>query len=386
MGQRERLYGSSGSRAGPLRGAGRFVHSLPLLFLAVGALFGLLTPANVSAAPFFTAAPLVGVGIYTVRATVLVGASGLLLLLGVKIAKGGPDEFADQMDLLTVGSVAVLALLINLLVRRGVTALASVRDVAGAAQRALLPVPPERVDGLRVAARYEAARADAQIGGDFYAVQQTPYGVRLVLGDVRGKGLGAVETVVVVLGAFREAAEYEPELETVAARLDAALRRAGAVRGGEDRSEGFATALLAEIPPGPPGDLRLLNRGHPPPFLLSADGTVRSVYPDSPALPLGMSGLTGWPDRVETVPFPGGTTLLMYTDGVTEARDENGVFYDPEARLPGLRGHNPAVLLDMLVRDVARHTGGRTADDMALLAASRESTPAGPSPGESHPE
>ncbi len=106
----------------------------------------------------------------------------------------------------------------------------------------------DRIGGLAVAARYVGARADARIGGDLYAVQDTPHGVRLIVGDVRGKGLEAVEAAVIVIGAFREAAEQETSLEAVAGRLERALQREGGRRDGLDQFEGFTTAVLAEIP------------------------------------------------------------------------------------------------------------------------------------------
>ena len=123
-------------------------------------------------------------------------------------------------EMVTVLTVSGLALLINRVVRRSGEQLASARGIAEAAQLAVLPKPAERIGGLHVSAWYEAAQADAFIGGDLYAVQETPYGVRLAVGDVRGKGLGAVEAVAVVLGAFREAAETEPTLEALAQRLE----------------------------------------------------------------------------------------------------------------------------------------------------------------------
>ncbi|KPC68075.1 membrane protein, partial [Streptomyces sp. NRRL F-6602] len=169
-----------------------------------------------------------------------------------------------------------------------------------------------------------------------YAVQETPHGVRLLVGDVRGKGLGAVEAVAVVIGAFREAAEQESSLEKVAQRLERALAREGVRREGLDQFEGFTTALLAEIPPGQ-SVVRTVNRGHPEPLLLHGDGDVRVLVPTQPALPLGMGDLGVWPDRSDATPFPSGATLLLFTDGLTEARDRNGVFYDPAERLTGRR-------------------------------------------------
>ncbi|MEU2051516.1 PP2C family protein-serine/threonine phosphatase, partial [Streptomyces albidoflavus] len=233
-----------------------------------------------------------------------------------------------------------------------------------------LPIPAERIGGFDIAARYEAAQADALIGGDLYAVQETPHGVRLLVGDVRGKGLGAVEAVAVVIGAFREAAEQESSLEKVAQRLERALAREGVRREGLDQFEGFTTALLAEIPPGQ-SVVRTVNRGHPEPLLLHGDGDVRVLVPSQPALPLGMGDLGVWPDRSDATPFPSGATLLLFTDGLTEARGRNGVFYDPASRLTGRRFEAPDHLLETLSREVRAHTGCGPQDDMALLALRR---------------
>ncbi|NUK89062.1 PP2C family protein-serine/threonine phosphatase, partial [Streptomyces lunaelactis] len=78
-----------------------------------------------------------------------------------------------------------------------------------------------------------------------------------------------------------------------------------------------------------------------------------------------------WPDRAGEYPLPAGATLLLYTDGVSEARDRRGVFYDPGERLAGRLFPGPEELLDAIVDDVRRHTGGGSTDDMALLAVSR---------------
>lgn len=105
--------------------------------------------------------------------------------------------------------------------------------------------------------------------------------MRLAVGDVRGKGLGAVEAVAVVLGAFREAAETEPTLEALAQRLERALAREGTRRDSLDAVEGFTTCVLGEVPPGA-GVLRLLNRGHPEPLLLHANGELAVLAPAEP--------------------------------------------------------------------------------------------------------
>ncbi|MFG2841555.1 serine/threonine-protein phosphatase, partial [Kitasatospora sp. NPDC048296] len=86
-------------------------------------------------------------------------------------------------------------------------------------QRAVLPEPPRNIGPLTVAAGYTAAQAEARIGGDFFAVQETPFGVRMIIGDVRGKGLAAVAAVSIAIGAFRQEAEYAPSLVTLGRRM-----------------------------------------------------------------------------------------------------------------------------------------------------------------------
>ncbi|WP_424858288.1 PP2C family protein-serine/threonine phosphatase [Streptomyces sp. SAI-170] len=346
------------------------VRALPAVLIAAGAAYDRFTPAAYTAVPFFTAAPLVAAPLYSRRGTLLTGAAAVVVVLGVHLLMGIVLDVESVTELVTVVTVSFLAVVINILVRRGDERLASAREIAEAAQRAVLPEPAERIGGFEIAARYEAAQEDAFIGGDLYAVQDSPHGVRLVVGDVRGKGMGAVSAVAVVIGAFREAAEQEATLEAVAQRLERALDREGTRRDGLDAHEGFTTAVLAELPHGD-GVVRLLNRGHPAPLVLHADGTLVPLSAHRPALPLGMSDLGRRPDRTEEHPLPGGATLLLFTDGLSEARDARGVFYGPEARLAGRTFRGPGQLLRTLAEEVRRHTGGALADDMALLAVRR---------------
>ncbi len=369
--------GNGGGRAGGSGVTRRVVRVLPVALIALGMVFDVLTPPSFTGSPFFTAAPLIAAPLFTLWATALTGSLAVFAVFVLHIFNGTSWKVEALTELVTVLTVAGLALLINRMVRRSGERLASARGIAEAAQRAVLPKPAERIGGLHVSAWYEAAQADAFIGGDLYAVQETPYGVRLAVGDVRGKGLGAVEAVAVVLGAFREAADTEPTLEALAQRLERALAREGTRRDSLDAVEGFTTCVLGEIPPGA-GVLRLLNRGHPEPLLLHANGELAVLAPAEPALPLGMGELGGWPDLVQEWAFPAGTTLLLYTDGLTEARDGAGHFYDPADRLRGRIFPGPQALLGALSSDVRRHTGGGATDDMALLAVGR--------PGEREPE
>ncbi|MFE1315037.1 PP2C family protein-serine/threonine phosphatase [Streptomyces sp. NPDC058755] len=347
--------------------------ALPALLVAAGIGYDLLTPRAFTAVPFFTAAPLIAAPLSSLRTTLLTGLAALVATVVVTTRTGPATDVHTITEVVTVATVAVLAAAINRVLRLGDQRLASAREIAEAAQRAVLPEPDDRIAGFDIAARYEAAQEDAFIGGDLYAVQNSPHGVRLVVGDVRGKGMGAVAAVAVVIGAFREAAEQETTLEAVAARLERALAREGTRRDGTDAFEGFTTAVLAELPHGGSGDgvVRIVNRGHPPPLLLHDDGTLRTLAAHEPALPLGMGDLGRWPDRATESGFPSGATLLLYTDGLSEARDAHGRFYDPLRRLAGRRFPDPRALLGRLAAEVRRHSGGGMTDDMALLAVRR---------------
>ncbi|MGW4025980.1 PP2C family protein-serine/threonine phosphatase [Streptomyces sp. NPDC005009] len=343
-----------------------------MVLLGAGVIFNVVTPPDVAVGATFAAAPLAAGALWTFRGTLLVAIASVstlaLLLWWEKLTTGD-----SLLRLGTIVTVSLLSLIINQALRMGEARLASFREVAEAVQVALLPAPPPRIGRLLFATRYETAHADAQIGGDLYGVQQTPYGVRFLVGDVRGKGLEAIGSVSTVLGAFHEAADTEPELGAAMARIDQALLRDRARLEG-NVSEGFVTAVLAEVPADDPHSLRVVNRGHPAPLLLSSDGSrPRALEPESYSLPLGLGDLDNTLEHeAQSCLFPPGALLLLYTDGVTEARDGRGAFYDPADRLADRSFNQPAGLLDDVVTDVRRHTGGHNDDDMALLAVMNE--------------
>ncbi|WP_052433154.1 PP2C family protein-serine/threonine phosphatase [Streptacidiphilus carbonis] len=262
------------------------------------------------------------------------------------------------------------ALFSDRLLQRPLRRLALLGDGSAAVQQTSLgaaaPGP------LSVAARYLAADARTGIGGDFYAVQQTPFGLRLLIGDVRGKGPSAGGIAAVLLSAFRRSALRAGTIEQVAARLDRTMERASALRFRADADEDFATALLVEIGPDP-ASVRLVNCGHVPPLLLDG-GRVRTLEPRRPGPPLGLAGVLGAPaGPADPVRLPRGGTLLLLTDGVTEARSPAGDFYDPLSgpALAAPHRGGPGRLLDALCRDLRRHTVGPARDDIAMVAAHR---------------
>ncbi|MGW1863581.1 PP2C family protein-serine/threonine phosphatase [Streptomyces collinus] len=340
------------------------------------------TPRDVNAAAWFAAASVAAAPLLSLRGTVLVGLAACAADLVLLVCSGLRTDRGAYSDWVSVATTAGLAVFLNRLLHRRDMRLRSVTGIAAAVQRAVLPQPPSRIGSLRIAARYEAAQSDAQLGGDLYAVHDTPYGVRCLIGDVRGKGLSAVETVTVVLGAFREGAYREPTLIGLAESIERTLLREAAQREELDRLEVFTTALLAEF--SRPGDqLRLVNRGHPAPLFLWK-GTVRQVEPSQHALPLGLAPLGADTVPLDTVHFPEGASLLLYTDGVTEARDVRGRFYDPADRLTGQCHRSQDDLLATVVADVHQHIGDQVTDDMALLVLTRHG-PSGTEPRSAAP-
>ncbi|MEU5658781.1 PP2C family protein-serine/threonine phosphatase [Streptomyces sp. NPDC047737] len=354
------------------------VQWIPVGLIVMAVVIDLVTPHGVTSAPLLMAAPVAAAPLHGVRGIIGVGLASMVVHAFLAWIDGTFGWHAGAANQLALAALTVLALLIHRTLRRQDARTRRAQHVAAVAQQAVLPDPPSRLGDLRIDARYVPAESEAAIGGDLYVVQSTPFGIRVMVGDVRGKGLGAVRAVSADLGAFRYAADEAEDLPQLVDRLERALMREGARRGGQEQEEGFTTALIAELSE----DLdvvRLVNRGHPPPVLLDAKGRATLLEPSEEAPPLGMGGLGAWSAPVDSYRFPPGATLLCYTDGVTESRDPDGVFYDPVARLPIALGRTarsrdrlaPGQILDTLIEDVRRHSGGRPQDDQAVLALHR---------------
>ncbi len=145
--------------------------------------------------------------------------------------------------------------------------------------------------------------------------------------------------------------------------------REGARRDGLDAFEGFTTAVLAEIPRGQ-GVVRLVNRGHPEPLMLYADGALTEIAPDEAALPLGMGELGTWPDRAQERAFPPGATLLLFTDASPRPGTPPA---SSTIRPRGCAGGSSRAPRNCWTRSPTTYGCTRTGatDDMALLAVAR---------------
>ncbi|MFF7387898.1 PP2C family protein-serine/threonine phosphatase [Streptomyces scabiei] len=344
-----------------------------VLIVSVIVVVGLFGGAGHTWLPLLAAGPALAATTSGPGGVLCVGllAGALGTMLGVRDGARGHELAAVLSALAAVTLASGLA---GALRGRRERVLAAVRSVAEAAQHALLQPVPAVVGPFQVAVRYSAAAAEARIGGDLYALVPTPYGVRLIVGDVRGKGLPAVGVAALVVGVFREAAYEEPDLLAVVDRIERSLAR-------NLRCDDFVTAVVAGHPE--PDRLELVNCGHAPPLLVRGADVV-PVEPALPAPPLGLRALTGETPALQTLPFADGHQLLLYTDGVTEARDRDREFYPLAERLAHHLCEEPAHTLTALHDELLKHVGGRLHDDAALLLL-RKPTASTPGPGQPLP-
>ncbi|WTW98589.1 MFS transporter [Streptomycetaceae bacterium NBC_01309] len=253
--------------------------------------------------------------------------------------------------------------------------LAHTREVADAMQHAVLRPIPDRLGRLRMASLYRPSTGGTDVGGDFLEALHTPYGTRILIGDVRGKGLRAVQTVTDLLGCFRTQAYETPELGELVARLDRQVMRAAEACGD---TELFATALVLQDDESS-GELRVVNCGHLAPVSVGR----RHVRPfDVPVrLPLGFGHIEpAAPLPAHTIPLEQGATIVVHTDGLSEARNSSGEFYPLTRELTRTMGKSPedtVLHLDAGVRDWTHHV----ADDIAVVCLTLDPVPAAAASG-----
>ena len=300
--------------------------------------------------------PLLAATVLPPRLTAAYAAAALLVAVLLGVYDQQYDEQSVRVQLVRLIGVAfggVAAVVASRIRQRREAQLAHVELVAAATQQALLTQVPARVGDFEVATSYASADEDARVGGDLYEVMATPWGLRVLIGDVKGKGLEGVAIAARVLGAFRALAASRRAGEDVLADLDRVVELTAG-------SEDFVTALLLEISAD---DVTIWNAGHPPPLLVR-DGVVVTLDADVPQPPLGLlpqPAPQSWRLRADDL-------LLLYTDGLIEARSAaTREFYDVEdAAVRLLRPGDLPGSLRRLADEVAQWTGGLS-DDVAMV-------------------
>ncbi|MEU3986635.1 PP2C family protein-serine/threonine phosphatase [Streptomyces sp. NPDC026672] len=342
---------------------------LPVAFIVLLAMLDLRLPEDIHLGPALVIAPALTASFAGPRTTALVGVLAVATQIAVAMLHGGLDTPNHVVQTVTLTVLSAMIVGYAAIRDRRRAQLARVRSVAEVAQTVLMRPLPERVGELRIASLYLAAEDEAQIGGDLYAATRADGAVRVLIGDVRGKGLPAVGEAALLLGAFREAA-HRHTLPGLAVALEQSVSRHSADLGPpEEADERFTTALLVEIPDGEPVT-RLTSCGHPPPLLIGPGHpvTVPAVHPSPP---LGVHSTVPADYAVDEVAFPPGDTLLLYTDGVIEARDAHGRFYPLAERVARWSPLTPEALVQRLRHDLLAHCGGRLNDDAAVVAVHR---------------
>ena len=308
---------------------------------------------NMMVLSLFSIAPLVAATVADERRTAVFAGAAVALAIGAGWLDGATGSVTYWISVAVVCAISAMAVVVAGMRRRREERLARMTAVAETAQLALLPPLPPEMTGIGIAARYRSATREASVGGDLYEIIPTGHGIRVIIGDVRGKGLDAVLLARHVLSAFRRSAVAMPAMEQAAGEIGRAIVP---YLGQED----FVTAALAQITTT--GKLTIVNCGHHPP-LLRHHGDLRPLTDGKPALPLGLDeDYTAF-----TATWLPGDRLLLYTDGLVESRDARGHFLPEHAIETALLAPDCDQALETLIRAVDRHTGGHAHDDMALL-------------------
>lgn len=240
-------------------------------------------------------------------------------------------------------------------------------------ERGLLPSPMLADSRVTVAARYRPGGGQSLLGGDFYDVVEAADGwVHALVGDVCGRGPDEAALGVCLRVAWRT-------MVLAGRPMDETLSAVERVLEAERQQERmFTTAVVLSIAPDRTRG-RLFLAGHPPPLLLTPDGTRELSAPA--CLPLGIAATENWP--ATEVQLGAGWTVLMFTDGLIEGRTgagaerlgTEGLIENIEAALrtapsgqPGGRRRRDEQLLDQMVSRVRELNGGELDDDLAMLA------------------
>lgn len=242
------------------------------------------------------------------------------------------------------------------------------RHISTTFQRALLPeIPEDAFPGLIVASLYEAAWAEAQVGGDFFdAFALDGDRVALVVGDVSGKGLAAAAHTAEIRYALRAFLRETPDPSRALSRLSTFIYDNH--RLSTEENNAFATLAVLLIHPGT-GETVAAVAGAEPPLLLRAGGAAEPVS--------AQGGLLGLAQNMEyasaCLTLAPGDAVILVTDGITEAR-QGREFLDYEGMIRLAQASpdaSPHEIGRAILEGARAFTGGTLSDDACLLVARR---------------
>jgi hypothetical protein len=266
---------------------------------------------------------------------------------------GGTQYWIRLTAVALLGALSVFTAAVR---SRREQALRASQRIATAAQEALLPILPARINSVLLATRYHSATRSAQVGGDFFDFVADGKRTRLILGDISGKGIEAVTQAARVIRAFRQYGAAAPDLLTVARRVHEYVLPFW-------QGETYATAVLVELDEA--ATFTVVSCGHPPPLFISGDSVTD--LPTRACLPLGIGGADASTKHHWSI----GDELLLYTDGLIEARNPAGQFLPRRLIDEALASREMEESLDCLLAAVEQHAG-RFSDDLALLLMRRQ--------------
>ncbi|MFD0413022.1 PP2C family protein-serine/threonine phosphatase [Streptomyces sp. NPDC127108] len=308
--------------------------------------------------------PLLAAHRLSARVTAALGVVAVAVTLLAASSAVRPSALAGALNVAAVSLWAVLTAHSRVRAER---ALADVTQLAVTAQEALARPLPDRVGHVDLAVHTRSFDPHALFGGDVHDAVLTSAGPRLLLADVKGHGTQAMRVAAAALAAFRRAAATEPDPVRLVHALDDRLRP-------ELGPEDFVTLLLVDFHPG---EVRIVNCGHPAP--LRTGRRLSLLVPSRPSPPLGL----GPAPHAQRVHLSAGQRLLLYTDGLTDARDGDRVPFRLDAPQVHAALAEPALpdALTSLTDLVRRHTGGAPlADDLTVVLAQPTRTPTAPAP------
>jgi anti-sigma regulatory factor (Ser/Thr protein kinase) len=248
--------------------------------------------------------------------------------------------------------------------------------VAGLLQQSLLPADVPEIPGVELASAYVAGSEGVEVGGDFYDAFHTSTGPVLVIGDVCGRGAEAAAMTALCRYTLRTAALEGPG-NGPAHLLDVLNRSILAQLPDNTQFCTVAVARLSRLESGSV-EVTIASAAHPPVICLRADGSVETV--DALGGLMGVFPSSAFPESTITLGL--GDALLLYTDGVVEARSGSELF--GEERLVALvrRLHDTAAdeIVNRVLSSIDSHASGRLADDVALLCLRNQGVAAGIGP------